>query len=284
MNDTKMSFAVVVIAAVAVTGGILSAILVKLITFDKVRGIERSVPVSTAGELEGAVLFNPPRPEEAPPSIRDTVMLGYRILTETQKYAPDYVGNKLNCTNCHFDGGREKETISLVGASAVYPKYRKRHHDAVDLVTRTNSCFERSLNGRPLPPESKEMTAIITYYQWISKNLPIYGEIPWLGLRPLKSDHKSDMERGNRIYAGKCAVCHGVSGEGTPIAPPLWGPDSFNDGAGMSTPKTFAAFTHRFMPKGAPDLTVEQSLDVAAFGTAQPRPHFKGKKGPEDVE
>jgi len=40
-------------------------------------------------------------------------------MMQTHQYAPDYVGNKLKCHNCHFEGGRMKDTISLVGAPAV---------------------------------------------------------------------------------------------------------------------------------------------------------------------
>ena len=72
--------------------------------------------------------------------------------------------------------------------------------------------------------------------------------------------------------------CHGDNGQGTPIGPPLWGKDSFNDGASMAKLEYMAAFTHKFMPQGNPDLTEEETLDVAAFGTGQPRPHFVPKK------
>ncbi|MEJ2719067.1 MAG: cytochrome C [Deltaproteobacteria bacterium] len=205
-------------------------------------------------------------------------MLGYRIMIDTQKYAAQYVGNKLNCTNCHFDGGRAQKTLSLVGVAAKYPRYRKRQHYATDLVTRTNGCFQRSQNGKPLPADSKEMQAIMAYYHWISKGIPIYADVPWLGLKDLKSDHKPDKAAGGDVFALKCVQCHGRDGQGTLIAPPLWGPESFNDGAGMSHLPKFAAFSHLYMPKGNPDLTINQSLDVAAFVTSQPRPTFEKKQ------
>ena len=37
----------------------------------------------------------------------DMVRLGKQVFTETGKYAPKYVGNKLNCVNCHLDAGRK---------------------------------------------------------------------------------------------------------------------------------------------------------------------------------
>ncbi|WP_321418325.1 hypothetical protein [uncultured Desulfobacter sp.] len=56
-------------------------------------------------------VFNPPDQEGAPDDIRETVLLGYKIMTETQKYAGHYIGNDLVCINCHFDGGRSKDSI-----------------------------------------------------------------------------------------------------------------------------------------------------------------------------
>jgi thiosulfate dehydrogenase len=214
--------------------------------------------------------------------IRDAVLLGYNLMMETRKYAPKFVGNKLSCTNCHFHGGisqgGKNGGISLVGVAATYPKFRKRQDAAVDLVTRINDCFQRSMKGKPLPPDGKEMTAIITYYHWISKGLPIYADIPWLGLRRIESAHLPDPAKGKRVFVEKCAPCHGTVGQGTGIAPPLWGNDSFNDGAGMHKPQTLAAFAEENMPKGNPDLTVADALDVAAFVAKQPRPHFVVKK------
>ena len=224
------------------------------------------------------VVFDPPRPEDAPEDIREGVMLGYHILMDTQTYAKQYVGNKLNCRNCHFNAGRERNTLSLVGVAVKYPMYRERQKYVTDLVTRTQGCFERSMNGKALPPEGKEMQAIMAYYHWISKGLPMYADVPWLGLKKLKSEHKPDPVAGKQIFAQVCARCHGDDGLGTAIAPPMWGPESFNDGAGMHKMKNFSAFTHHFMPKNSPTLSVDQSLDVSAYATSQPRPHFRAGK------
>jgi len=220
------------------------------------------------------VVFNPPRPEDAPEKIREAVMLGYNILMDTQKYAGEYVGNDLNCRSCHFNAGRERNTLSLVGVAAKYPKYRERADYATDLVNRTQGCFQRSMNGKPIPPEGKLMSALMGYYHWISKGIPIYADIPWLGLKKIESDHQPDAKAGQVAYAEHCARCHGGDGHGTDIAPPLWGPRSFNDGAGMHKLPNFSAFAHHFMPKTAPVLTDDQALDVAAYATSQPRPHF----------
>jgi thiosulfate dehydrogenase len=255
-------------------------------------------PAEKSSKKEGELQYNPPKPEDAPKEIRDVVLLGHKIVTETKKNLPDYVGNDLNCHNCHFEGGitqgGKNGGISYIGVAAKYPKYRDRQDYSVDLMTRVNNCLMRSLNGNPLPPESKEMTAMLTYFHWISKGIPIYEDIPWLGLKPLKNDHKPDKANGKVLFADNCARCHGDNGQGgmhtknmksgshgeggkghDENGPPLWGNRSFTEGAGMSKLENLASFAYYNMPRHEPDLTEEQALDIAAYVTAQPRPKFE---------
>ena len=283
MKKKNILSTLVIILLSAVVGGALSLTLSKFIHSGKVETPQPSATPSTSVTPKTlSVSFNPPQPQEAPPDIRDAVMLGFNILMDTQRYAPQYVGNKMKCRNCHFEAGRMRDGVSLVGVGAAYPRYRERHHYSINLVRRTNDCFERSLNGRALPYDSKEMNAVVTYLHWISRGLPIYTHLPWLGLKPIKTTHKPNPTNGKELYDQKCVACHGDNGEGTQIGPPLWGKDSFNDGASMAQQGYFAAFTHKSMPQGNPRLTEEESMDVAAFATGQPRPHFAPKKGGEE--
>lgn len=275
-NNVHSSWGTILLSAIV--GGCVFLVLSHFMDFRPLKILRPLVPPRTsATENIDSVSFNPPQPQEAPANMRDGVMLGYNILMETQKYVPQYLGNKLNCRNCHFEAGRTKKGISLVGVGAAYPKYTERHRYSVNLVMRTNDCFERSMNGRPLPSDSKEMNAIVTYFQWISKGLPVYANIPWLGLKLIESTHRPNLARGKDVYGKKCAACHAINGQGTAVGPPLWGKDSFNDGASMSQLAYFAAFARQFMPQGNPDLTDEEALDVAAFATRQPRPYFMPK-------
>lgn len=100
----------------------------------------------------------------------------------------------------------------------------------------------------------------------------------------------ADPDRGRRIFADACRPCHRSDGAGLPrdpqalslgyAAPPLWGDDSFNDGAGMAQLLTMANFVHSNMPAGAdylnPKLSTQDAWDVAAFVESQPRPHKAG--------
>ena len=58
--------------------------------------------------------------------------------------------------------------------------------------------------------------------------------------------------------------------------PPLWGPDSYNNGAGMARTITAARFVHANMPLGTtfeePQISGDDAYDVMAFVNSQPRP------------
>lgn len=246
----------------------------RLATEPRATAMERQAAPAAGVLPSGQVFFRPPRPEDAPESIRAEVMLGYKIMTETKKYAGEYVGNDLACTSCHFDGGRSRNTISLVGVGAIYPKYRSRQDYTVDLAMRTQDCFQRSMNGTAPELDSQVMQSLLVYMQWISKGIPIYSKLPWALPASLDSSHKPDAAAGAAVFKDVCAQCHGGDGQGTAIAPPLWGDGSYNDGAGMHRVTTFSVFAWRFMPKNSPSLTQEQALDVAAYVNSQPRPHM----------
>ena len=225
----------------------------------------------------GQALFNPPRPEDAPESIREEVMLGYRIMTETKKYAGQYIGkdSQLSCSSCHFEGGRSMESFSLVGVGATYPRYRDRNEYTIDLGIRIQGCFDRSMNGTPPPLDSQVIQSLLVYLQWISKDIPVYADLPWALPESMDNPHKPDPANGGKVYKNVCARCHGLEGEGTDIAPPVWGDGAYNDGAGMHRIRTLSIFAWRFMPKNAPSLTQEEALDVAGYIHEQPRPAFK---------
>jgi thiosulfate dehydrogenase len=220
-------------------------------------------------------------PGEAPNSLRAYAEKGFKIMVETQIHAKDYVGGKLECINCHFAAGDTtggaQGSISLVGVAAKYPAFDKRDGKVIDLSARVNNCFKKSMNGKPLPLDSELMLSLICYLHWISSDVAIYTPIPWLGLQPLKTKFEGNPESGKRVYHIYCALCHRDDGEGTKHNPPLWGPNSFNDGAGLNRPELLAPFIYWNMPihDSTPVLTEEQAWDVAAYIISQPRPHYE---------
>jgi len=227
------------------------------------------------------VFFDLLDPEMAPPETKEMVMFGYRAFCNTKENVPDFTGNTLNCNNCHFAGGNtfggRNGGISIVGVSKKYPHYSKRAGKTITLTERIQGCFKRSMNGTPLPADSKEMKAFIAYMDWISSGVKSVDDMTWLGLNYLKSDHKPDPVNGAHVYMDNCAACHEPDGSGADDIPPLWGPNSFNDGAGMNQVKRLSAFVYWNMPFQNAVLTEEQALDVAAYVTQQKRPHYKKK-------
>ncbi|MBA3721519.1 MAG: c-type cytochrome [Parachlamydiaceae bacterium] len=231
--------------------------------------------------------FNLVDPEQAPSNVRSSVMRGYQLMMNTSLYAPNYSRDQLSCTNCHFLGGDtlggKDNGISLVGVTNIFPKYSKKHGKDISLVQRINDCFSDSMSGTSLPEFSSQMTDIVAYLKWISKEVKEVKNIPWLGIKLLKSDHEPNADDGAQVYSTYCASCHKQDGIGGGVLtniqgktiPPIWGPDSYNDAAGLSEHPKLAAFIYLNMPYQDSQLTKEQALDVAAFVLKQPRPHHK---------
>jgi len=140
------------------------------------------------------------------------------------------------------------------------------------------------MNGRPLPPDSEEMRGILAYIWWLSRGVPTGVEVQGRGFARIKASRPPDPGVGRSLYMEKCSTCHGVDGQGRPgpngeyAFPALWGPTSFNIGAGMARLNTAAAFIKANMPLGQDNtLTDQQAVDIAAYFTRQPRPDFPAK-------
>lgn len=229
---------------------------------------------------------SPPASVVAPPSLSTIpddaagalVRLGHLLVVNTGEHAPAYVGNALNCRNCHLDAGRTPHAAPYVGLAAVYPEYRARNARLNTLEDRVNDCFERSMNGTALPVDSREMQAMVAYIEWLSQGIPHGVALPWRGFPRITPSRSPDPSRGARLYAERCTACHGADGHGTPMGPPLWGPRSYNIGAGMARVSLAAGFIKANMPLGqGGTLTDDEAYDLAAFIDSQPRPDFAKK-------
>lgn len=91
----------------------------------------------------------------------------------------------------------------------------------------------------------------------------------------------------------KCAVCHQENGLGLKnedstgayyLYPPLWGDDSYNTGTGMYRLIKAASYIKENMPQGAPDLSLEDAYDVAAYMNSQARPIKANKNKDFQIE
>jgi thiosulfate dehydrogenase len=223
---------------------------------------------------------------------------GMRLHLETRDLLPGHVGNQLNCTSCHLNAGTVADGSPFVGVSAFFPSYGARAGRVINLEERINGCFKRSMNGKPVPPDSADMKAMVAYFDWMKGETKPEDKVAGRGVGKIDRSIVPNADNGKKIYADQCAVCHGENGEGLKradgrmIYPPLWGNESFNIGAGMARTYTAAAFVKRNMPIGFHDkfplgqggLSDQEAVDVAEYFSHQPRPDFpdKVKDWPKD--
>lgn len=185
---------------------------------------------------------------------------------------------RMNCQNCHLAAGEKPYGISFRNTFTKYPEYRAREGVVISLEDRINNCFERPMNGAPLPPKSREMRALLSYFRLLSKGRVVGDELQGDSINELVKfpNRAADPKKGRALYLAKCSNCHGESGEGRLsqdnvefLYPPLWGEESFNEASNMHRNIKMAAFILGNMPLGAtgdkPVLTVEEAFDLAAF-------------------
>lgn len=226
------------------------------------------------------VPMNPPAGTAIPEGpMGDAIRLGRKIFTNTPQNAPNHSGNALSCSSCHLDEGRAANASPMVGLWASFPTYLPRAGRVGTLEDRINGCFLRSMNGKPLPPNSDEMRGMLAYIWWLSKDVPVGAEVRGRGNPPITAPAPADPVRGKAVYAKACEACHGADGQGSADTPPLWGPRSFNLGAGMARTSKAAAFVKANMSAlgGSDPLSAQEAYDVSAYFTQQPRPDFPTK-------
>lgn len=218
----------------------------------------------------------PPRMSEIPAGEQgESIRRGRLIFNETPLYASQYTKSKVTCSSCHAEGGIQPYASPVVGLPALFPMFNKRAGHVISLEDRIQECFVRSENGTPLPYKGDTMKALVDYINWLSRPEPNRKPFVGRGLITLP-ELKPDPQHGATIYAAQCAGCHGEHGEGrAPLFPPLWGPGSFNDGAGMHSVAKMAPFVQHNMPQNRMGiLSPQDAYDVSAFVHAQPRPAF----------
>ena len=194
------------------------------------------------------------------------------------------ISNGMNCQNCHLQAGTKAWGNNYAAVFSTYPKYRDRSGSVENIFRRVNDCLERSLNGKPLDTNSREMKAIYAYFKWLGQIVPKGVKPKGTGIRDLPFlARAADPEIGRAVYQANCLRCHGPQGEGQKNAdsigyvyPPLWGEHSFTTAAGLYRISRLAGYVKDNMPLGCthdkPQLTDEAAWDVAAFINTCRRP------------
>jgi thiosulfate dehydrogenase len=226
------------------------------------------------------VPFTPPAADSIPDDeFGKVVRRGEQIFVNTQENARKYVGNSLNCVNCHLDAGRKANASPLWAAYVAYPAYRSKNKHVNTFAERLQGCFKFSMNGKAPAADDEVLVALETYAYWLATGAPVRQAVAGRGYPSVpKPAQAPDYARGQKLYAQHCALCHGANGEGQASGgktafPPLWGPKSFNWGAGMHDVKNAAAFIKANMPLGlGGTLSDQEAWDVAMFMDSHERP------------
>jgi thiosulfate dehydrogenase len=218
-----------------------------------------------------------PPSESSIPSGRlgDSIRRGRLIFTETPLYAADHTTAKIRCSDCHVEGGIQPFASPVVAVPALFPMFNQRAGHVISLKDRIQECFVRSENGTPIDYNGEQMQALVDYINWLSTPEPNRKKFEGRGLISLPV-LQPDPAHGAQIYSSQCAGCHGQQGEGSlPMFPPLWGPNAFNDGAGMHGVPKMAAFVQHNMPQNRMGtLSAQEAWDVSAYIHEQYRPAF----------
>jgi len=234
----------------------------------------------------GIDLFAEEAPTYPPGKLGEIVRLGEQIVrqTDTHPLSKEFVGNRLKCTSCHLEGGRNPQAASFIGVATAYPAWSPREQKVITLEDRILNCFIRSQNGKRPDNGSDVSTAIATYITWLSAGESIkmnpqgpHGPRQIPEMVPFEVT-PAVLAAGEKLYVARCADCHGKQGQGDAENPPVWGADSFNTGAGLSHNHQLAAWLKVAMPLGDPDLTTAQAQAIAAYVNSHERPVFKLEK------
>jgi len=288
-----------------------------------VRGGEDAGPATAPGPPSGARLVPASAPISemdarvrdpehdrlpADPAQAEDIRRGYLLFLDTRKHAPGSVAGGLSCGNCHLNAGQKEGALPLVGIAAVFPEYNRRCGRRFSLEDRVVGCFLRSMNATGLRADAAEdhenraphpdaaapeVRALAAYLRWLSEGVTAEETRAWRGWHipqeRLIPVGRLDARRGRRLYREKCTNCHGADGQGVDVGGikpgPLWGPRSWNDGAGAARVYTLASYLRYAMPYNTPgSLTDEEAQQLAAYIDAKPRPAFPGKRFDYQVE
>ena len=254
----------------------------------------------------------------------DMIRYGREVLTNTYKtigggsnFMPPISGNRISCSSCHLDAGTAAfaSPWSVVALKYAPPgPYSSRSHDYRTMEVRVNDCMQRSMNGVPLPETSIEMQSIKAYWTWLATGMKVakWQDVKGTGFLPVPDmTRPADPVRGAEVYKVKCEACHQANGDGIwdadaqkHVYPAVFGPNSFNDGAGIYRLRSGVGFIYGNMPFGHADATMatadipdtssllsqEDAWDVLAYVISQDRPKWKNReqdwgnlKGPDGV-
>ena len=204
------------IRVIAIRCGLLAAFAFSVLIFFSTSSASFGAPPKPGQAADSAKAWVAPDPSTIPAGpLGDSIRLGMHVFNDTPKYAERYVGNKMSCTHCHIDGGTVSKGMPMVGLPGMFPMYRDREKTVITFEERIEQCFQRSETGHRVPNDGPEMTGLVAYAQWLSKDQVTGRPFPGRGLVDLP-ELNGDAAKGSQIYLQQCALCHGTEGAGKP--------------------------------------------------------------------
>jgi len=250
---------------------------------------------------EKTAAWTAPQESSIPPGpLGDSIRYGRELIANTAKYFGPQgkiarISNGMNCQNCHLNAGTKPFANNYAVFFANYPKKGARSGKTDQVTDRISDCFQRSLNGKMPDKTGKEVLSMVAYFKWVGQLVQKGEKVVGTATAKLAHlDRPADPAKGQLVYREHCQSCHGTDGAGqkakdqlTYLYPPLWGKNSYNDGAGMYRLSNFAGFVKNNMPYGIdhnnPVLEDEEAWDVAAYVNSRPRPHRAQEKDYPDL-
>jgi thiosulfate dehydrogenase len=244
------------------------------------------IPADTGLSQARALVKDPNRdPLPSDQELANQIKLGYQTMVDTPGQAGKYTGNELSCTNCHLNAGQKDKSLPLTVSRSI--------SRSTALVKDGSSRWKTGFVVASCEGKTAPCLPTIARNRWRSRRTspgyrtgkPVGQTPPWVHQNTIAKENvlpqdKLDPGQGKQLYDQECAACHGPDGQGLQLAQvkpgPLWGPKSWNDGAGLARVQTLAGFIRYAMPLSAPgSLTDEQAQQTVAFIDSQPRPHFE---------
>lgn len=217
----------------------------------------------------------------------ELIRYGIELLSKTEstlgpKGRLKMTNNEVNCMACHMDNnnglpGTKKHTLAFINAINNYPYLDIETMRIISLQDRIRGMG--GTDSHKFPDNSREMRAILAYFQWLKEAYGIKDGVrvegSFLATMPFPN-RPADPVKGKALYEQYCSSCHGDDGKGQKASDYARGGGHlypslliWQDGGHMAMLPVLARFLRSSMPLGAsadnPVLTPEEALDLSAF-------------------
>ena len=214
------------------------------------------------------------------PARRDDPLRARRVRRHPALRKADYVGNGLNCVNCHLDDGRRptRPRCGRVRRISAVPRVNQQVNTFTLML---EYCFRYSMNGTDAAcRRARRHRASSAMRSGWPRAHPLARSSRVAAIAPCRSPHKPlDVDAATGVFASHCPMCHGANGAGlkagdTWVFPAAMGNALLQRGRRACTrsPSPRRSSRRRCPIEQGKTLTDQQAWDVAAYINSKPRP------------